>query len=232
MVTDSVTALDTGSRAEKWEFFADGPVRFAPAAWAGKVYVVSDDGHLYCLNADKGELVWKFRGQPLDRNGRELLGNERLISRWPARSGPALSDGRVYFAAGVFPFEGAYVYALDAETGKVVWANKDSGFIKDSALDHVSLEEWWKKSIPRAELFGNLRDGGLSPQGYLAVVGEKVVVPSGKALPGVFDRRTGELKPYATAWGGRTNLPKGCWYVSAAGKHFFQSGDLYVISDN
>ncbi|MDZ7616114.1 MAG: PQQ-binding-like beta-propeller repeat protein, partial [Patescibacteria group bacterium] len=52
MVTDSVTALDTETGDERWRFIAEGPVRFAPVAWAGKVYFVSDDGYLYCLNAD------------------------------------------------------------------------------------------------------------------------------------------------------------------------------------
>ena len=64
MVTDSVTALDTETGAVRWRFFADGPVRFAPVAWENKVYAASDDGHLYCLDADSGRLRWKFRGLP------------------------------------------------------------------------------------------------------------------------------------------------------------------------
>ena len=60
MVTDSVTALDSETGEERWTFFADGPVRFAPLAWEGKVYFVSDDGCLYCLSADEGRLLWKF----------------------------------------------------------------------------------------------------------------------------------------------------------------------------
>src|SRR5215207_345660 len=46
--TDSVTAYDTRSGAEKWRFHAEGPVRFAPAAGDGRVYFSSDDGYLYC----------------------------------------------------------------------------------------------------------------------------------------------------------------------------------------
>ena len=33
MVTDTVTALDTATGEERWTFYADGPVRFAPVAW-------------------------------------------------------------------------------------------------------------------------------------------------------------------------------------------------------
>src|SRR5262245_37445897 len=84
-LTDSVTALDVETGVERWRFFADGPVRFAPLAWEGRVYFVSDDGHLYCLDVAKGALLWKFRGGPTDRR---VLGNERLISTWPARGAP------------------------------------------------------------------------------------------------------------------------------------------------
>src|SRR5687768_11629734 len=35
---DFVCALDVATGAERWRFFADGPVRYAPAAWDGRVY--------------------------------------------------------------------------------------------------------------------------------------------------------------------------------------------------
>jgi hypothetical protein len=74
---DSLTAYDTRTGKEVWRFFANGPIRFAPVAWEGKVYVASDDGYLYCLSAAEGQLLWRFRGGPADRL---ILGNERLIS--------------------------------------------------------------------------------------------------------------------------------------------------------
>ena len=79
--TDSVTAYDTRTGESRWRFLADGPVRFAPLVHAGKLYFVSDDGHLYCLDAATGALQWKFRGGPTDRR---ILGNGRLVSAWPA----------------------------------------------------------------------------------------------------------------------------------------------------
>ncbi len=54
MVSDCVTALDTETGAERWRFFTEGPVRFAPVAWQDKVYFVSDDGYLYCVDAENG----------------------------------------------------------------------------------------------------------------------------------------------------------------------------------
>ncbi len=213
MVTDSLAALDTGTGAEKWKFFADAPVRFAPAAWRGRVYFVSDDAHLYCLDSQSGSLLWKFSPLSSGRKAHKLLGNERLISRWPARGGPVLADGIVYAATGIWPFEGVYVYAVDAQTGELVWANKDTGFIENGLIDH-----------------GTRRHGGLSPQGYLAIMGGRVLVPSGRALAAFFDAETGEMEPYTTGWGGRVALAKGCWYVAGIGKYFFQSGDMYGLT--
>ncbi|MCJ7752430.1 MAG: PQQ-like beta-propeller repeat protein, partial [Armatimonadetes bacterium] len=124
MVRDSVTAYETKDGALKWRFYTDGPVRFAPVVSNGKVYFVSDDSYLYCLDAASGELRWKFRGGPSDR---KVLGNDRLISMWPARGAPVLYDGTIYFAASIWPFMGTFIHALDAETGKVIWANSGSG---------------------------------------------------------------------------------------------------------
>src|SRR5262249_39023685 len=116
--TDTVTAYDAATGAERWRFHAEGPVRYAPAAAGGKVYFTSDDGYLYCVGAAKGELLWKFRGGPSDR---KVLGNERLISTWPARGAPVLAAGKVTFAASIWPFMGTFIHCLDADTGKVVW---------------------------------------------------------------------------------------------------------------
>ena len=115
-VTDTVTAYDTRTGREHWRFYADGPVRFAPVAHDGHVYFASDDGYLYCLHGDDGSLIWKFNGGPAER---WIVGNHRLISSWPARGGPVVHDGRVYFAASIWPFMGIFIHALDAQTGRV-----------------------------------------------------------------------------------------------------------------
>jgi outer membrane protein assembly factor BamB len=47
-----------------------------------------------------------------------------LISVWPVRGGPVIADGRVYFAAGVWPFEGVFVIALDISSGELIWRNE------------------------------------------------------------------------------------------------------------
>ena len=115
--SDSVSAVDTETGELRWRYHAGGPVRFAPVAWQGRIYFGSDDGHCYCLDAKTGTLVWNFNGAPSDRLA---IGNERLISIWPARTGPVILDDRLYFTVGVWPFEGTLLYTLDANSGKML----------------------------------------------------------------------------------------------------------------
>ena len=213
MVNDSVTALDTDTGRERWRFFAEGPVRFAPVASQGKVFFVSDDGYLYCVNADNGSLCWKFRGLPEEKQDRKVLGHGRLVSLWPARGGPVLSDGIVYFAAGLWPSEGVFVHAVNAASGQAVWSNTDCDFIPKSNWDH-----------------GVGQYAGLTPQGYLAIVGDRLIVPCGAQLPAFLDLKSGKLQKYTMGWGGRLGLPKGCWFVAAIGKYLSHAGDLFDIT--
>lgn len=187
---DSVTAYDTDTGAEVWRFFADGPVRFAPVAGDGCVIFGSDDGVLRCVAADTGKLLWEKRAVPSDR---QLLGNGRIISVWPVRGGPVLRDGRVYFAAGVWPLEGVFVDCLDAATGRVIWLNDRTGYL-------------YGVHPHQAEAFG-----GVAPQGYLLIEGGDLVVPSSSAYPARFDLATGVLKEFALPAAGR--FPGG-WFAS------------------
>lgn len=172
--TDSVTAYRIDDGEEQWRFHANGPVRLAPAAWEGRVYFVADDGHLYCVDAATGELVWKFRGGPSDHH---LLGNERIINFWPARGGPVVSNGTVYFTAGIWPLHGVFIYALNAESGEIEWVNDTT------SSDYVNL--------PHGGASGY---GGLAPQGYLAIGGDQLIVAGGRTTPAYLNLETGAFE--------------------------------------
>ena len=192
---DCMIALDTETGAEKWTFYVDGPVRFPAVAQQGKIYFVSDDGHLYCLEAESGRLLWKFRGGPADG---KILGNRRLVSTWPARGGPVFADGVVYFAAGIWPFMGVFIHALDAETGEQLWTNDSSG------------------SLYILQPHNSPAYGGIAPQGNLVVAGDRLLVPGGRSAPACFDRHTGQLLYYHLA---RYNKTGGA-FVCALGDRF------------
>jgi len=204
--SDSVTALDAATGAERWRFYADGPVRFAPTAWRGMLYFACDDGHLYCLDAASGTLRWRFRGGPSDRTA---LGNGRLVSVWTARGAPVVHEGRVYFAAGIWPFEGVFVHALDAETGQVAWTNDGAGSI------YINQPHY-------SPAFA-----GLAPQGYLAVAGDKLLVPCGRSVPAALDLATGKLLYYELAWNQRI----GGFLVAANRAYFANGGALFDLEN-
>ncbi len=188
--TDSVTAYDAADGSELWRFQTNGPVRMAPAVWEDFVCFGSDDGYLYCVDLKTGSLHWKYQAVP---SARRLLGNRRLISVWPVRGGPVVQEGVVYFAAGVWPFEGVFVYAMEITTGEVLWRN-----------DHLSFRYDQQPHSTQAM-------GGLAPQGYLLINGEELIVPCSTAYPARLNCRTGELVEFHLPKAGR--LP-GSWFAA------------------
>ncbi|MDD5519295.1 MAG: PQQ-binding-like beta-propeller repeat protein [Kiritimatiellae bacterium] len=202
-----VYALDAVTGRLKWEFFTDGPVRFAPAAWKDRVFAVSDDGHLYCLSAKDGRLLWKRHG---GSRPDMILGNDRMISRWPARGGPVVADNIVYFAAGIWPSEGIFICALNPLNGKVLWCNNSSG----------SLEMDQPHPTARSK-------SGVAAQGYLAIDGDRLVVPTGRAVPAFFDRSDGK---FLYCWL-QPNVHVGGCDVMTFDRWFFNGGAVFTLID-
>lgn len=158
-----VYALDAATGAVRWEFFTGGPVRLAPTLAGDHVYVGSDDGYAYCLKAADGSLAWCCRAGPTDER---VLGNGQMISLWPVRTGVLVADGTAYFGAGVFPAEGLFLYALDALTGTVLWRN---------------------------DTYGSGGSSDVSPQGYMLLGKDQIIVPSGRRTPIAFSREDGRV---------------------------------------
>ncbi|HYE33302.1 MAG TPA: PQQ-binding-like beta-propeller repeat protein [Methylomirabilota bacterium] len=81
-----------------WSFKTGGPVKSSPAIVGDRVYIGSDDGHLYALNTKDGTKAWAFK------------------TEGPIESSPLVLDGRVYFGSA----DGA-LYAVDAKSGQLAW---------------------------------------------------------------------------------------------------------------
>lgn len=115
---DKVYALDASTGTPVWEFYTEGPVRFAPMVDGDRTYFGSDDGRVYCVTTREGRLLWSRRIAPQDRR---IPGNGRVISAWPVRTSVIVQSGRVYATAGMFPSETVFLVALDAANGNEIW---------------------------------------------------------------------------------------------------------------
>ena len=132
-----VRALDGKTGSLKWSFATAGSIKQPPTLWKGRAYVGSSDGAVYCLEAATGRLLWRFRAAPVERR---IMAYDRLCSTWPVTSGVLVQDGVAYAAAGVIDYDGTYVYALDAETGKPIWGNTTSGHLDKELRKGVSAQ--------------------------------------------------------------------------------------------
>lgn len=185
---DTVRALDIETGLLVWQFTTGGPIRIAPQIEDGRVYFGSDDGHAYCLEAASGNLVWKFNAAP----STELaVGNGRMVSRWPVRTGVLVDGGTAYLASGIWATEGIFVYALDAATGKTLWCNDTSGYAGVNYNTLLTVEN-------RSNMGHGVHDGdfgyyGLTPQGALAITNEVLLIPNGYNSTAGIDRQTGKL---------------------------------------
>jgi outer membrane protein assembly factor BamB len=194
---DKIMAVELATGQPAWTFFAEGPIRLAAAGWRDRLFVSSDDGNLYCLNSSAGDLVWKFSGAPSPQHA---LGNQRLVSAWPARGGAVVRDNIVYFAASIWPFMGTFIYALDAESGRVVWTNDNTG-------------AQYIKQPHSAPSFA-----GVGPQGSLVATQDYLIVPGGRSVPAVLQRADGRFKHFEINAAGKGN---GGAFVAATDQHFF-----------
>jgi outer membrane protein assembly factor BamB len=96
---DTLNTTNAAQLGLAWKFTTDGSVPSSPAVVDGIVYVGSDDGNVYAINATTGAKVWSFS------TGGEV------------QSSPAVVNGRVYVGS-----NNGFLYALNASTGAMYWS--------------------------------------------------------------------------------------------------------------
>jgi eukaryotic-like serine/threonine-protein kinase len=92
-----------------WNYTTDMIVWASPAVVDGCVYIGSDGGIAYCLNASDGSKIWSYT-VPAGTFGPVGAGGP------PIGSSMAVADGYVYFGC----YDGSF-YCLNAATGDKVW---------------------------------------------------------------------------------------------------------------
>ena len=77
-----------------------------------------------------------------------------VVTHWA----PAILEGVLYFAAGIWPTDGIYICALQADSGKVLWCNDSAGAIE----------------MPQPHPTARAKSG-VAAQGYLAIAEDQPV---------------------------------------------------------
>lgn len=115
---DRVVCLDAGSGAEVWVHAYPckkgsyaGP-RATPVVDSGRVYALSREGNLLCLDAKGGAVVWERQ---------VLAGTEAENIGWGLSSSPVIAGDRVLINAGA---SGA---AFNTRTGEPLWTSAGKG---------------------------------------------------------------------------------------------------------
>ncbi len=113
----SVVALDAASGKRMWSFTTGGPVDSPPTIWQGRALFGSADGHVYCVRADDGQLVWRYRAAPEDQR---MMSFERIESVWPVHGSVLVQNDVLYCVAGrsMFLDGGLRLLRLDPKTGR------------------------------------------------------------------------------------------------------------------
>jgi len=114
---DVISCLDAATGKEIWKHtyacklvanLHEGGPAATPTVAGGRVYTVSKEGHIFCLNADNGTVVWKQELQPL---------LDLKMPEWGF-------SGSVLILNDLAIIEAGYLTALNAKTGEVVWKSE------------------------------------------------------------------------------------------------------------
>lgn len=139
---NSVCCLDINKHCILWKFHTKDETS-SLALFDSKVYFASWY-YIYCLNADSGNLVWKYKFNrygylsacpPVVTGGRVYMGADdnyiycfnaysgKLIWKYKTdasiRTSPAVTNSKIYITSG-----DGYIYCLNAKTGKLIWKYK------------------------------------------------------------------------------------------------------------
>jgi len=80
---------DNGDRL--WQYTAGARIDSPPTIYKGLAIFGSADGHVYCLRASDGALVWRLRAAPHERR---VVAFDQLESAWPVPGSVLIDNNR------------------------------------------------------------------------------------------------------------------------------------------
>ena len=160
----SIVAIDTSSGNLVWTRpITDGPPkhgytgsRTTPTVDGDRLYVVSSDGKVACLDANDGAIRWS-------RNFKEWKG--KMMSGWGFSESPLVDGNRVICTPGG---PKGMVVALDKMTGDEVWATVLPKFSPKEGLNGKPLKEGAGYASPIISYGGGVKQ-------YIQMVGRGLI---------------------------------------------------------
>jgi eukaryotic-like serine/threonine-protein kinase len=126
-------AVNLADGTLKWQIETASGITSSPAVENGVVYFSSYNGRFYALETETGKLKWKFETEGERRYaGTHIHGSQPAGEKMPDPfdfflSSPTVWDGKIFFGSG-----DGNVYALGADTGKLVWKFKTGDVVHAS----------------------------------------------------------------------------------------------------
>ncbi len=165
-------ALDANTGAEVWVYPTDMPLGHSPTIDNGVAYVGGLDHKLHAIDALTGQGLWTFEAEagfetnPVVAEGKVFLGNRdgyfyavyatganagqlawKYKTGGPILYSAAYKDGILYFAS-----NDSYAYALNAQTGQLVW--------KSAKLPGAGFYSWWPVVYQNRVIFSGSNNYG------------------------------------------------------------------------
>jgi len=137
-LTGCSTSTAPNTNNTLWDYTTGGPVFSSPAVVDGKVYVGSNDGKIYCLNAATGASIWNYTTGDMVSSSPAVAGGSVYVGSWDNKvyclrasdgykewefptgddvvAPPAVVDGYVYVGS-----SDNKIYCLRASDGYKEW---------------------------------------------------------------------------------------------------------------
>ena len=230
----------------KWSYTTAGKVHSSPTIVNGKLYVGSNDGKIYCLDADTGDFIWNYTTGNAVWSTPAIADEKLYVGSWGGKiycldadtgdfiwnyttgdyvvSSPAIYNGKLYVGSG-----DCKIYCLDADTGKLIWNYTTSPVLSSPAIADGKVYVGADAKIycldaETGELIWNTCDLGCVMDSSPAVADGKVYVGAGGYIH-CLDAETGEsIWSYLTGgW---------VWSSPAIANGKIYVGSIYVDSED
>lgn len=170
----TVYAINSGSGERLWHYTTGGRVDSPPTIYQGRVLFGSADGYVYCLAAEDGALVWRFRAAPMDQR---LMSFEQLESVWPVHGSVLIQNDILYCMAGrsMFLDDGIHSWRLEPKTGKALSHTVFNDREQQTGKDLQSYVSWLNMPVAMPDV--------LSSEGKLVYMRSQPFNLDGTRLP-------------------------------------------------